>query len=207
MHLRRDAGWYATFAVLLVVAFIAIYYLTGRGALGASARFLWNGLAVVANGLIRGVSSSLGVLARSFGWRRLSRLSSAIAGVGLGYASSVVLSDKTVHKAVGWSSKLHAAIFVARGKWRNLPLSLKLLAVAILIVSQLSLHSLLIIFPIAFLVPVVRKLWVSMGNLLASKWYWKRYGGAHRAAVSVMRTLPIVRASHSDPLPVCLAAV
>jgi hypothetical protein len=193
VHLKKDPGWYATFALLLIVAYITIYYFTGRDALGASARFLWNGLAIVANGLIRLIGSLLGVLARGFGWRRLSRWSAAIAGVGLGYAGSVVLSDHTVKNALGWRSKLHAAIIVAQGKWRNLPLSLKILVVAILIVSQLSLHSLLIIFPIAFLVPVVRKLWVRIGNLLVSKWYWKRYGDAHRAAVGVMRTLPIIR--------------
>ena len=93
VHLRKDWGWYATFALLLIVAFITIYYLTGRNALGASARFLWNGLVVVANGLIRLIGSSLGVLARGFGWRRLSRWSAVIAGVGLGYAGSVVLSE------------------------------------------------------------------------------------------------------------------
>jgi hypothetical protein len=196
VHLRKDWGWYATFALLLIVAYITIYYLTGRDALGASARFVWNGLVIVANGLIRLIGSSLGVLARGFGWRRLSRWSSVIAGVGLGYAGSVVLSDNSVRKAVGWRSKLRAAIFVARGKWRNLPLSLKLLVVVILIATQLSLHSLLIVFPIAFLVPVVRKLWVRIGNLLVSKWYWKRYGDAHRAAVGVMRTLPVIRPLH-----------
>ena len=196
VHLRKDWGWYATFVLLLIVAYITIYYFTGRDALGASARFLWNGFVVVANGLIRLVGSSLGVLAKSFGWRRLSRWSSVIAGVGLGYAGGVILSDNSVRKAVGWRSKLRAAIFVARGKWRSLPLSLKLLVVVILIASQLSLHSLLIIFPIAFLVPIVRKLWVRMGNLLVSKWYWKRYGDAHRATVSVMRTLPVIRPLH-----------
>jgi len=71
--------------------------------------------------------------------------------VGLGYAGSVVLSDDAVKNALGRRSKLHAALIVAQDKWRNLPLSLKLLVVVILIASQLSLHSLLIIFPIAFL--------------------------------------------------------
>ncbi len=63
----------ATFALLMVVAFIAVYYLTGRDALGATTRFLWNGFVVVIDGLIRLMSSLLGLLAKGIGWRRLLR--------------------------------------------------------------------------------------------------------------------------------------
>jgi hypothetical protein len=191
--MRKGKGWYATFALLIIAAFILIYVLTGQDALGAAGRFLWNGLVLVANGLIRLIGTFFELLARGVGWRRMSRLMSVVAGVGLGYAGSVVLSDNAVHKAHGWRGKLHAATDVTRGKWHSLPLVLKLLAVVGLIASQLYLHFLLIIFPIAFLVPVVRRLWVRVADLLFGSWYWKTFGGIHRAVVATIRTLPVIR--------------
>jgi hypothetical protein len=191
--MRKGKGWYATFALLVVVAFVAIYYLTGQDALGAAGRFIWNGLVLVANGLIRLIGSFFELLARGVGWRRMSRLASVVTGVGLGYAASVVVSDSTVGKARGWRGKLQAAIKVARDKWQNLPIALKLLAVAGLIASQVYLHFLLVIFPVAFLVPVVRRLWVRVADLLFGGWYWKTFGDTHRAAVGAIRSLPLLR--------------
>lgn len=192
--MRKGRGWYATFALILVVASAAVYALTGQDALGAAGRFVWNGLVLAANGLIRLGGSLMGLLARGVGWRRLSRLLSAATAVGLGYAASVVVSDGTVVKARGWRGKLQAAVQLARGMWHDLPLGLKLLAVAGLIASQVYLHFLLVIFPIAFLVPVVRRVWVRAADLLLGSWYWKTFGGRHRAAVAWLRRLPPVRA-------------
>jgi len=191
--MRKGKGWYATFALLVVVAFIAIYYLTGQDALGAAGRFLWNGLVLVANGFVRLIGGFFELLARGVGWRRMSRLATVVTGVGLGYAASVVVSDSTVDKARGWRGKLQAATKVARDKWHNLPLVLKLLTVAGLIASQIYLHFLLVIFPLAFLVPVVRRLWVRVADLLFGNWYWKMFGVAHRATVGAVRTLPLIR--------------
>ena len=191
--MRNGKGWYATFALLVIVAFIVIYYLTGRDALGAAGRFLWNGLVLVVNGLVRLIGSFFELLARGVGWRRMSRLTSVVTDVDLSYAASVVLSDDAVDKARGWRGKLQAATRVARDKWQSLPLVLKLLAVAGLIASQLYLHFLLVIFPIAFLVPVARRLWVRVADLLFGSWYWKTFGDAHRATVGAIRTLPLIR--------------
>jgi hypothetical protein len=191
--MRKGRGWYATFAVLVVAAFIAIYFLTGQDALGAAGRFIWNGLVLVANGLIRLMGTFVELLARGVGWRRMSRLASVVTGVGLGYAASVVVSDGTVEKARGWRGKLQAAITVARDHWQGLPLYLKLVVVGGLIASQVYLHFLLVIFPIAFLVPVVRSLWVRVADLLFGSWYWKTFGNAHRATVAAIRALPLVR--------------
>lgn len=190
---KKGKGWYATFALLIVVAFVAIYALTGQDALGAAGRFIWNGLVLVANGLIRLGGTLLELLARGVGWRRMSKLVSVVTGVGLGYAASVVVSDSAVDKARGWRGKLQAAVRVARERWQSLPLVLKLLVVAGLIASQIYLHFLLVIFPIAFLVPVVRKLWVRVADLLFGSWYWRTFGNTHRAAVATMRALPLVR--------------
>lgn len=191
--MRKGKGWYATFAFLIVISFAAIYALTGMDALGAAARFLWNGLVFIGNGIVRVVGGLLQMLARGVGWRRLSRIGSMVTGVGLGYAASVVLSDSTVSKARGWRGKLQAALKIARAWWQDLPLWAKLAVVAALIASQVYLHVALIVFPIAFLVPVVRRLWVGTADLLFGKWYWRTFGNLHRATVSTLRTLPGVR--------------
>ena len=189
---RRGKGWYATFALLIVVAFVAIYSLTGQDALGAAGRFIWNGLVVVANGFIRVAGSMMQMLARGVGWRRLSKLVSVVTGVGLGYAASVVVSDSTVGKARGWRGKLQTAIRVAREKWQALPLYGKLLVVAALIASQIYLHVVLVIFPIAFLVPVVRRLGVRIADVVFGQWYWRTFGSAHRSFATGVRRLPLV---------------
>lgn len=96
---RKGKGWYATFVLLIVVGFVVIYALTGQDALGAAARFIWNGLVFLANGVIRVAGSLVQMLARGVGWRRLSKLASVVTGVGLGYAASVVVSDAAVDRA------------------------------------------------------------------------------------------------------------
>lgn len=191
--MKKGRGWYATFALLVVASFIAIYVLTGQDALGAAGRFLWNGLVLVANGIIRLGGSLMELLARGVGWRRMSRLVSGVTAVGLGYAASVVVSDGTVVKARGWRGKLQAAVQRARDMWQRTPLVLKLLVVAGLIASQVYLHFLLVVFPIAFLVPVVRRVWVQTADLLFGSWYWRTFGGAHRAAVAALKRLPPIR--------------
>jgi hypothetical protein len=191
--MRRGKGWYATLALLIVAAFVIIYLLTGQDALGAAGRFIWNGLVLAANGVIRLAGTFTELLARGVGWRRLSRVASVVTGVGLGYAASVVVSDSAVEKARGWRGKLQVAIRVAREKWHDLALVFKLAVVAGLITSQIYLHFLLVIFPIAFLVPVMRNLWVRVADLVFGAWYWRTFGNAHRATVATFRELPLVR--------------
>lgn len=55
---------------------------------------------------------------------------------------------------------------MARNRWQRLHLAWKLLIVAVLIASQIYLRFLLILFPIAFLVPVVRRLWIQIADLV-----------------------------------------
>jgi hypothetical protein len=186
-------GWYVTFAVLAVGIFLAVGYLTGLDAIGAAVRFLWNALAFAVNALIRLLAGLLALLARGVGWRRLTRLSRAVAGVGLGYAGSVILSDAKVRRARGWRQKLKSSITVARNRWQRLHLAWKLAVVAVLMASQLYLHFLLIVFPIAFLVPVVRRLWVQAVDLLFGSWYWKTLGRIHRVTIAWLRNLPPFR--------------
>lgn len=189
----KGISWYATFGFLIIASFIVIYALTGMDALGAAARFVWNGLVFAANGILRAVGGLLQLLARGVGWRRLSRLGSAVTAVGMGYAASVVLSDENVSKARGWREKVQSAVQVTRAKWQALPLGLKLFIVVALIASQVYLHVALILFPIAFLVPVVRRLWVGAADAIFGGWYWKTFGHWHRSFASAMKALPGVR--------------
>lgn len=189
---RKSKGWYLTFVLLIVVAFVVIYALTGQDALGAAGRFIWNGLVLIGNGIVRFAGSMMNMVARGVGWSRLSRVATVFTGVGMGYAASVVVSDSAVGRARGLRGKLQTAIKVTREKWQNLPLLVKLLLVAGLIASQIYLHFLLVVFPIAFLVPVVRKLWVKTADVAFGSWYWKTFGNAHRATVAAMRKLPLV---------------
>lgn len=191
--MRKGKGWYGAFALLLVVSSVTVYAVTGQDALGAAGRFLWNGLVLAANAVLRTGGSVLGFLARGIGLRRVSRLFSAVATVGIGYAASVVVSDATVTRARGWRGKLQAGVGCAREFWHDLPLVVKLIVVVGLIASQIYLHFLLIVFPIAFLVPVVRKLWVRTADLLLGSWYWKTFGATHRALLAALKRFPPVR--------------
>lgn len=189
----KGKGWYATFVFLIVVSFAAIYALTGMDALGAAARFLWNGVVFVGQGIVRAAGGLMQMLARGVGWRRLSRLGSVMTGVGLGYAAGVVASDVAVSRARGWRANLRAAIQTTRTTWESLPLAVKIAIVVALIASQVYLHVALIVFPIAFLVPVVRRIWVRAADAVFGSWYWKTFGKWHRSMTSGLRSLPGVR--------------
>src|SRR5690606_35065881 len=182
-----------SFVLIAVVAFVAIGAVTGQEALAAAVRVLWNGFAVLINGVLRVFGSLLGLLAKGVGWRRLTRIANVIGGIGLGYAASVVLSEDKVQRARGWRGKLKAAIASIRDRWQALHLVWKLVFVAALIASQVYLHTMLIVFPIAFLVPVVRRLWVRVADMLFGTWYWRKFGSRHRKTVTWLRTLPGVR--------------
>jgi hypothetical protein len=186
----HSLGWFATFAALIVSAYLIIHYFTGEEAVGAATRFAWNALAFIVNSLIRLFGGLVLILAKGVGMRRVSRLARLLAGVGLGYAGSVILNDERLRRARGWRGRLRAAITLARNRWQRLHLFWKLAIVGVLIASQIYLHFLLIIFPIAFLVPVVRRLWIQAADLLFGTWYWQTFGRLHRAALAALKGLP-----------------
>jgi hypothetical protein len=189
----RGLGWYVSFTVLAVIAFVVVYYFTGRDALGATARLVWNGIVFAFNAAMRFSGGILEFIARGIGMRRVARLGTVIAGVGLGYAGSLLLGDKGVHAALDWRHKLVAFFAAAGARWRALALWVKLLVVAVLIASQIYLHTMLILFPIAFLVPVVRMMWVQASDFLFGSWYWKHFGHQHRSLATRLRRMPITR--------------
>lgn len=192
-QMRKRAGWYATFAFLIVVSFLAIHQLTGMDALGMAGRFAGKALSYVGGSFVRLVSGSLQMLARGIGWRRLSRTVTALAGVRLGYAASVVMHDHTVGRAHGWRNRLRALLRKIAIRWRRLPLLMKVAVVAALIASQVYLHFVLIIFPIAFMVPITRRVFVAVADRLIGSWYWKFFGTMHRTLVTRLQGVPGVR--------------
>ena len=132
----HSLGWFATFAALVVTAYLAIHYFTGEDAVGAATRFVWNALAFAVNSFIRLFGGLAVVLAKGIGVRRVSRLAKLLTGVGLGYAGSVILNDERLRRARGWRGRLKAAITLARNRWQRLHLVWKLVIVAALIASR-----------------------------------------------------------------------
>jgi hypothetical protein len=189
----RTVGWTGTFVAMVIVLFVVVQYFTGYDAIGAAARFVWNGVAVVVNGVMRALGGLAGAMARSVGLRRLERFATMMTGVGLGYAGSVVLSDARLARAHGWRGRLRVAVTRARNGWLHLHLAWKLLLVAGLIASQVYLHFLLILFPIAFLVPLVRRTWYLTADSLFGRWYRRAFGHLHRYTIALLRSLPGMR--------------
>lgn len=187
---RHNLSWFVAFAALVVGTSLGIYHFTGQDAIGTAARFVWNALVFIVNGIIRLFGGFTIILAKGIGLRRVSRLATLLTSVGLGYAGSVILSNQRLRQAQGWRGKLKAAITLARNRWQRLHLAWKLLIVATLIASQVYLHFLLIVFPVAFLVPVVRRLWVQAADLLFGNWYWRTFGRLHRSLVAALQALP-----------------
>src|SRR6185295_3044803 len=131
--------------------FVAVDHFTGLDFVAATSRFMWNAVALAANSATRTAGGLLGLLAKGVGWRRLSRLATVIAGVGLSYSGGVILSERGIARAKGWTGRLKALASRLRNRWLGLHLAWKLAIVATLIASQVYLHFLLILFPIAFL--------------------------------------------------------
>ncbi|MFM1814118.1 MAG: hypothetical protein RLZ98_813 [Pseudomonadota bacterium] len=190
---RTDFGWYLVFTMLAVAAFAGIYLLSGKDAVGAAGLLVWNAFVFTFNLLARLVTSFAAILARGVGLRRVSRVLTMVGGIGLGYAGSVVLSDQKLARAQDWRDKLRLIGQRIGAGWRRLPLAGKVLLVAVMIAVQLYLHWILIVFPIGFLVPVVRRAWVQVADTAFGAWYWRMFGPWHRRLSIAARSLPVVR--------------
>lgn len=198
MRALRDNGgmrvsrrtWLLWVIAIAIVVFVVVDHFTGYEVIGAAVRVVWNGLAFVVNSLWRASGELFAVGARAVGMRRAARVASALAGVGLGYAGSVILSDAKIHRAHTWRDKLRLVITRFRDWWVGLHLVWKLALVALLIASQVYLHFLLIVFPIAFLVPLVRRAWIVAGDTLFGTLYRKKMQRVHHAIRSALWHTP-----------------
>jgi len=185
MKMSRRTGllW---FLAIAIVVFVAVEHFTGYEVIGAATRFVWIGLVFVVNAFWRAGGEFVAAIARAVGMRRAARVATAVAGVGLGYAGSVILSDAKIHQAHTWRDKLRIAVTLARDWWVRLHLVWKLIIVAGLIASQVYLHFLLILFPIAFLVPVIRRAWIVIADTFFGALYKAKMKRLNRA---IRRTL------------------
>lgn len=182
--------WLLWFLALAVAVFVAVDHYTGYEAVGAATRFLWNGAVFLVNSLWRASGEFVAAIARAVGMRRVARVTAGLAGVGLGYAGSVILSDEKIHQAHTWRDKLRVVVTRIRNWWVGLHLVWKLAIVAALIASQVYLHFLLIVFPIAFLVPVVRRAWILMGDTFFGELYQKKMQRVNKALRRVLWRTP-----------------
>lgn len=182
--------WLLWVLAIALVVFVVVDHYTGYEVIGAAARVVWNGLAFVVNSLWRASGELFAAAARAVGMRRVARVASALAGIGLGYAGSVILSDEKIHRAHTWRDKLRLAITRFRDWWVGLHVVWKLAIVAALIASQVYLHFLLIVFPIAFLVPFVRRGWIVMGDTLFGTFYKTKMQRVHNAIRSALWRTP-----------------
>lgn len=186
----HGAGWWITLVGLIVAIFGVVYLFTGMDALGAAARVVWNSMVFAFNAAVRFLGEFSGVIARALGMRRLGKVAVALASVGLVYAGGIIMNDEAIAKAHGWRDKLKAAITVARNWWHDLHVGWKLTAVALLIASQVYLHFLLILFPVAFLVPFVRQLWVQAIDIVFGGWYRSTHAARYEALKARFKALP-----------------
>jgi hypothetical protein len=191
--LTRSLGWYIAFFAIAAAAFVTLGYFTGVDAIAGTARFAWNAAVVAGSALLKISSGFLALVAKGIGWRRLYRFSTAILNVGIGYSGSLLLGDARVKRTRGWTERLKRVLIQMRQRWLALPLIGKLAIVAALIASQIYLHSLLVLFPIAFLVPVVRRLWVQAADVVFGSWYWRSFGSTHRVVARFLRGMFGVR--------------
>lgn len=198
-------GWKESLGLLVIICgvilAIDIYFETHY--IGATARFLWNSLAFVMQSLARTIEASLALLFR----QRAKRILTGIfTTVGFVYVSHLILTDKQVRSAHTWREWIRLTIRVAlshvRDQWLRLPLWGKLLVVGIAIYGQVHfipwMAAFIVLFPIAFLVPIVRSIKQWLVSFFApiivdsvfGQWYWRRYGVAHRATITKLKTIP-----------------
>ncbi|MGD9806881.1 MAG: hypothetical protein AB7E81_20420 [Hyphomicrobiaceae bacterium] len=175
------------------MTFLAIRHVTGADALGVAGSLTSKWLSHFGATIARLVGSSAQVLARGIGWRRLSRTVTTVAGIRLGYAASVVMSDNGVDRARDWRINLRTFLRKLGARWRRLPLLLKLSVVAALIASQIYLHFVLILFPIGFMIPIARRVFVTVADRLIGTWYWRSFGAVHHKLMAWLRRWPGVR--------------
>ena len=168
---------------------VTVGHFTGLDAVAATSRSLWNATALITNGTIRAAGGLLLLLARGIGWRRLARLAATTTGVGLSYSGGIFLSERQLRRAKGLTGTLSALLAQTRNRWLGLHLAWKIAIVALLIASQVYLHFLFILFPIAFLVPVVRRIWVRAADMALGSWYWRAFGRTHRAVIAHLRAI------------------
>ncbi len=209
MGLKYRREWWWGFGVLIALI-LAIDWYAELDALGATARFLgnilvaaWRLLVEAAIVLWRIILEGVLALWRFivFGAERFSIIVAAIATskvarIFTGIAASVTLEYMF---AGAWTSKVRTlkerarrAGTSARLWWLKQHLLTKLGIVICMIVIQISLHWVILLFPIGFMVPylikTVRFIQKTVLDNAVSKWYLSRFGRFHGTVIRTLRT-------------------
>ena len=192
----RWKEWTALLVVITgITVTIDVYFETHY--IGASARFLWNLAIFALLWLVRLAEAGFILLTR----RRAMRLTTFVTAIGIGYASSVILNDAQVRKAYTFREKMRVALTKIRDAWLRLPTFWKFVAVGVIIVLQIILlptfAEWIILFPIAFMVPVFKSLFQWLALYVADSFignaYWKYCGSMHRKVMRGAERIPVAR--------------
>jgi len=178
-------GWESRVAAIafIVIAIVLIDTMTGAHALGATGRFLWLGIVFVA----RRIDVVILTIAR----RRFVRIFVEATAVGFGYLGYTVLNDAQMEKVGDWRDLMRTHGQRMRDGWRAVPTPWKFGVVGTLIASQIMLlpawHEYLLLFPIGFMIPMIRNLyrWLfgRVADSILIRWYRRRFGERHDAMI------------------------
>lgn len=192
-------SWKEWFGMLLVIAgvIVAIDIYFGAHFVGATTRFLWNGVAFLTLWFARVIEAGAILLTR----RRAIRLTTFVTAIGVGYASSVILTDAQVRKAYTLREKVRLVLTKIRGRWLALPTWGKFVFVGLLIIAQIiclpRIAEWIVLFPIAFMVPVLKAfgqwlaLWIA--DSFIGRMYWMYFGTLHRKITRGAKMIPIAK--------------
>ncbi len=209
MGLKYRREWWWGFGVLIALI-LAIDWYTELDALGATARFLgnllgatWRLLLETAVALWRIILEAAFALWRfiAFGAERFSLVIAAVATSKVArFFTSIAASVTLEYMFAGsWTGRVRqlkerakSAGMAARLWWLRQHLVVKLAVVTIMIVVQISLHWVILLFPIGFMVPylvkTVRFVQKTVLDNAFTKWYLTRFGSFHGFVVRTLRT-------------------
>jgi len=202
----RWTKWIGTLLVIgAIIAAIDLYF--GTLLIGATTRFLWNAAVFALFWVTRTLEAGI-VMVFPVLRRQAMKITAFFTGIGVGYASSVILSDAQLKKAHSFRGKVRAMITRLRSRWLALPFVGKLGVVAVLIALQVILIPTIarwvVFFPIGFLVPLLvaarQFVAVRIMDKTVGRVYRKYCGGWHRTAVTKVKSVPVVQQARGGVL-------
>ncbi len=196
MHWKR---WTVTLLVIVGIIF-AIDVATDTYAIGASFQFAWR---VTLFGIAWITRSALDILALVLR-RRAWRLVTMITPIGWGYLGSVFLSEARLKHAIIWLDHCRGFREHLRLWWHRLPTWKKFAFVAFVITMQIillpTISQYIILFPVSFMVPVIRgaaqRLYSWITDMFLGKLYWSYCGTMHRRIMTWVRSLWLLKICH-----------
>ncbi len=210
MRIMRLTQWIGTLLVIVgIIAAIDLYF--GTFIFGATARFFWNAGVFVLFWATRTLEASA-VMISPFLRRQAMKLTAFFGGIGVGYASSVILTDDQLKRVHTRRGRFRARITRLRKSWLALPLAWKFGAVAGLIALQVILvpavAKWIVFFPVGFMVPLLltakQFIAVRLIDTTVGRVYRKYFGTWHRQTVTKAKSVPVVKQARGGVLLVRL---